>query len=354
MVKKGEKMENKLFILFVLIFAIAILTNSKFILADNLCNPNIKIVNQDPDPAVPGDYVKVLFEISGLYDCNGFVVKLNPEYPFSLDPGVNPIQTLAGTPNVQNYKAIWDVPYKLRVADDALESDYPITLTSHIGSGQDFGSNSVDTILNVSIVDSQTDFDVVVQDSSGTQASFGIVNIGKNTANSLVIKIPQQTAFRTTGVSEQIIGNLASGDYTIVNFNIVQSITRNFTGDMNFTRGTNNSIGQQPNGQQTLQIEIDYTDGIGKRRSVIKNVQFVASSSSGNFTRIGQITRNGTSSSSGGSLLKYLIGIIIIGGVILIIRNKDKLAGFYKENRNEKKSGNDPDWVSTERAQRKK
>ena len=110
--------------------------------------------------------------------------------------------------------------------------------------------------FNITITDVQTDFDVVIQEASGTQVSIGIVNIGKNTANSLIVRIPQQENFRASGTSEQIVGNFAAGDYTIVSFNIISIArnARNATLPRNFTQFSSQ------NASQPLKIQIDYTD----------------------------------------------------------------------------------------------
>jgi hypothetical protein len=350
-------MNNKVILSVILLITGIILMNLNFSTAQtsNTCSPAISIINQDPNPAVPDDYVKVVFEVSNLQDCQeGLAVKLDPQYPFSLDPGVDPVQTIAASPNVQTYKSTWDVPFKIRIASDALDGDYQLKLDYHPGTSKNFDSLSIENDYNVSIIDSQTDFDVIIQDASGTQASLGIVNIGKNTANSLVVKIPQQSSFRPTGASEQIVGNLAAGDYTIVSFNIAQTFARNFNGT---GFNGNRTMGGQPNQDgQILKVQIDYTDGIGKRRSITKDVQFNSFSQySGNFTRGALGSRSTTTTSSGLSTTwKYIIGAAIIIILVLLLYYRDNIMEHYKRNKGERSSRNTPDWVSSERAHRKK
>jgi len=326
------------------VFILVIMLASFNLAADSSCKPKISLVNQDPTPADPNSYVKVVFEVSGLLDCDGFAVKLDPKYPFSIDPDVNPVQTIDKFSYLPNYKSTWTVPYKIRVAQDAFEGEYQLGMLYHVGTNQEFGASEGRAEFNISITDTQTDFDVVVQGVSNNQVSLGVVNTGKNTANSLVVGIPKQDSFRTTSSSEQIVGNLAAGDYTIVTFSITQTIARNMTQvrpqNINFSASQNN---------QLLNVQLDYTDSIGKRRSIIKELEMDNLLSLGNISgtnfRAGQ--RATTTSSSSSKTWWYVLGIAII--IILAYLYRDKIKSLYK-----KTSKNAPDWVLAERTRHKK
>ena len=288
--KKSENFCIAIMAAILLMFSIA---NINLSMADTttsntLCFPNIQLINQDPNPAIPGEYVKVLFEVSGLDNlaCKGMAVKLNPQYPFSLDPGYDPIQTMSGSTYTSGYKSTWMIPYNIRIADDAFEGDYQLKMIYHNGNSEDFETYGfIEKTFNVTVTDVRTEFATVIQGTSGTQISIGIVNTGKNTANSMVVGIPRQENFMVTGINQQIIGNLAAGDYTIVNFNINSMNQRNATMGtpfFNTTRMRNQSSSYSGNSQM-LKVQIDYTDGIGKRRNVTKEIEF-SSSSAGNLT----------------------------------------------------------------------
>src|SRR3989344_3461580 len=112
-------MKNKIYymvLVFILIASISLVHAADI----TSCNYAINLINQDPNPATPNSYVKLVFEVSGLSNCNGFAVKLDPQYPFSLDPGADVVQTITKTPYAQDYKSTWDIPYKVRVAQEAL------------------------------------------------------------------------------------------------------------------------------------------------------------------------------------------------------------------------------------------
>jgi hypothetical protein len=339
--------------------SIIMLSNVSLTKAESVsCNPSIQLVNQDPVSATPASYVKVVFEVSNLQGCNGFAVKLNPEYPFSLDPGYESIQTLNTNPYSPNYKSAWTIPYRIRIADDALEGDYNLKLFYHSGISTDFSQYYIEGDFNITISDEQTDFATVIQDQSTSSVSIGIVNTGKNTANSLIVSIPKQDNYKATGTSQQIVGNLVAGDYTIVSFDITAS---RVGGAMNATREAVPQGDNLPNmpsptsseSQKLLKVQLDYTDGIGKRRTVTKNIEFSASSSSsGNFSGNFPGMRRQNSSSS--SVWLYLIIVIIIVAIVIAFFVYKKY--FYKrKNKNEKNSGKvTPDWILAEKNHRKK
>jgi hypothetical protein len=317
------------------------------------CNPTIKILNQDPTPAVPDSYVKVVFEVTDMANCNGLTVKLEPEYPFSLDPGYESAQSIKGLYySSSGYEATWDIPYKIRIASDALEGDYYLKLGYHEGEGNiGFAVRE----FNISIVDSQTDFAIVVQESSGTDVSLGVVNIGKNTANSLIVGVPQQTGYRASGTSQQIVGNLEAGDYTIVAFTLQQIMPRNSSGMMNSRNATRPGENIGASASEPLKIQLSYTDGIGKRRTVTKDVDY-SSQGAGNFTAIGfRGQRNNTNANLFG--LSYIWWLVIVGitlVIVLIIVYKKLGHKIFKKNDHLKSSEKFPDWVSAERSHNKK
>ena len=100
--------------------------------------------------------------------------------------------------------------------------------------------------FDIEVSDAQTQFDGVIQEIEGSSISLALANTGKNVANSVIVKIPKQDNFQAIGTSGQMVGNLDNGDYTIVGFDVKD------IGDEN-----------------TIMFQIDYTDSIDERRSVI-------------------------------------------------------------------------------------
>ena len=75
-------MKNKFFAVIIISLSLIIFANIN-LTAVSGCSPIITLLNQDPNPAIPGGYVRVIYEVSGMQepDCNGMTVKLIPEYP---------------------------------------------------------------------------------------------------------------------------------------------------------------------------------------------------------------------------------------------------------------------------------
>ena len=317
-------MKNKLVIVLTLMLSLLLAVISVSAIEYNSpCQLDIKLVNQDPNPAVPNNYVKILFQITGLENpyCPGASVKLQPEYPFSLDSNVDQVQVLKGSTFVSGYQTAWMVPYRLRVSADALESVYKLKLLYTLGGDADF-SNAAGLDFNVSVTDVLTDFDAVIQEISGTQVSVGIVNTGKNMANSLVASIPSQDSFRSIGPSAQIVGNLASGDYTIISFNLASKLQRNTT--RNATRPIKASLplASSPPFEENdvLHLKIDYTDGIGKRRSTTKDIMLNTALLQNNSVMYGSGGRNAGNSNSSFNWWYVAGGILGLALIVLIYK----------------------------------
>jgi hypothetical protein len=346
-------MKNK-WLFLVIAAAVLILGFVRLASADEsaTCSPTIQLVSQDPVPAVPDSNLKVVFEVTNIDDsaCNGLSVKLEPTYPFSLDPNSNAVQSIQSSPYTQNYQQGWTVPYTLKVASDAVQGNYNLPLFWTAGSTGSFDGSSVEKDFNISITDSQTDFATVIQQVSGTQVSIGVVNTGKNTANSIIVSVPQQNDFRTSGISQQIVGNLAAGDYTLVNFNVIPNFSRNLTG---FSRNsTQQAAAQNLPTSHTLKIQIDYTDGIGQRRTITKDIAYdstllVQGNTTATTGQYGMGASRTSAATSSTRLLEYAVAIaaalVIAGLVYRKLRKKHK----------NKNSNETPDWVVAERHQKK-
>jgi hypothetical protein len=203
-----------------------------------------------------------------------------------------------------------------------------------------------------------TTFDLVVQTSTSGSTTFSVVNTGANVASSVIVSIPQQLNYQTSGVSSTSLGNLDAGDYTLATFQIVstssnttsQSPFFNRTGtgappERNFS-GRNQFMNQSFTGVRgnALLVQISYTDVFGVRQTIQKQVTISSRSSFGSTSSStsssgtqNSFSRNfnGQSQSSDGSSnsLIYIAigaaGIIIIIGIIQLGRKK-KLPHFSK------------------------
>lgn len=214
----------------------------------NTPNLNIVQLKYDPYPVNPGDYFTLWLKAENnenAYTDNA-EFELLPEYPFSLDSNENALRSY-GSIGSKSGQVVME--YKVRVADDAVSGDNEIKLRYRKSENDPWFTESFNIIVN----NAMTDFDLVVQESQDNTIVVALANTGKENANSVIVKIPSQKNFEATGTSGQMVGTLDNGDYTLISFEVAKK------------RSAENN---------TLKFQIDYTDTIGERRNVIKEVTY--------------------------------------------------------------------------------
>ena len=280
-------------------------------------------VNQDPYPADPGSYVNLVFKLEnwGTEKAENAVFELLPEYPFSLDTGVNATKELGTINGVQTNQNAFLIKYKVRVDKDAINGENEIGVKCTYNNGA-----VVTDTFNVTVSNPRTDFDVVVQDSTAGTTTLAIANIGANTGYSVIVRIPEQQNLRVTGSPASVIGNLNAGDYTLVSFQItsntgidnISSTGGNIPPNRLFNRTTTNrtafNISTVRGGN--LAVEISYTDTLGIRRTVQKEVSLSMGSTTGTGTRTRSTTQVGQLQIPSGGLTYIIVGIV---GIIVIV-----------------------------------
>ncbi len=229
---------------------------------------------------------------------------------------------------------------------------YPLTITMEYYEQTGTKQTLTSTVgLQIS---GTTTFDLVVQTSTSGSTTFSVVNTGANVASSVIVSIPQQPNYQTSGVSSVSVGNLDAGDYTLATFQLTSTTSNTTSQFPSFNRtGTGAPSGRNFSGRNQfmnqsftgfsgngLLVQISYTDVFGIRQTIQKQVTISSGSSFGSFgsstSRTGtQSSFNSQSQSSSGSSnsLVYIAigvaGIIIIIGIIQLGRKK-KLPHFSK------------------------
>ncbi len=258
---------------------------------------NTQLISQDPMPVNNGDVVEVFFKTDIKFSENppeNLVVKIFPEHPFSLITGENDTIEFGNVVSIP-YTESFTFKYKLLVDENANEGDNKIK----VGYSVDGGKNFITRDHIISVAKTSTDFDVIAQDISESSTTLAVVNIGANTGYSVIMRIPEQENFRVTGASANVMGNIDAGDYTLAIFQITPT-----------------------SNEKNLVVEISYTDGLGIRRTIEKEVSLggvetmVTSETGQTGTRI-QSNQIGQRQTSGGSGLMY-IGIGIVGIIAIV------------------------------------
>jgi len=214
------------------------------------CELGVTLINQDPYPATPGEYVKVLFQINGTEttECNEIYFDILPSYPFSVEESDTRTVIPGGT-YITGYQPFMLKAYKLRVDNNALDGDNPIKVAYGFKTGGTTTSYTKE--FDINIKDARADFEVSVQsyDAVKNTITFGIINVGKYNAESLTLEIPEQDNISPKGNDIAIIGSLNSNDDTTANIEAVPKV-----GD--------------------ITVKLNYNDQNNVRRTLEKKVYF--------------------------------------------------------------------------------
>jgi hypothetical protein len=198
------------------------------------------------------------------------------------------------------------IDYKVIADTNADPGLYQLDLSLKYTDSSGNGTRIISTQAGV-YVGGGTDFEVAFSESSSSQMSFTVANIGSNPAYSVSVSVPDQRGWSVTGSNSVIIGNLDKGDYTVASF-ILQSLAG---GLMNRTANAGNQMpGQFPNKNtslnttsDTVRIQIAYTDTKGTRQIVQKEVK-TGSSTEGTTARM-PLGFQGRQTTSQNILVKY-------------------------------------------------
>jgi hypothetical protein len=279
-----------------LILAISLILSIGLASAE-ICNLQVSLLNQDPYPAVQGDYVKLVFQVTGAQnpECKNINFQLVPQYPISFDPNVSSEVNFNGGTFVNDYSSNLLVPFKVRVDENAIDGDNPIEIRYSNG-GSSINSSSITTPFNLNVKDVKTTFEAYVKnfDPSTNIMTVQVLNSGKSGIDALTIEIPQQESIVVKGSNKNIVGSLDASEYTTADFEIV------------------------PANKTTIFLNLYYTDKIGVRRQTNTTVSFDPTAFSG-------LKSQQTSSST----WIYIVAIIVL--IIIYIFYKR-----YKKNQKKK------------------
>ena len=215
------------------------------------CELDVILINQDPFPAVPGDYVDMVFQVTGVDnpECGEVSIELKGEFPISFDPGEESIVTIQSGTYTPDFGSFLIAPYEVRVSEEALEGDNPIEVQF---SNTEGGTRNIfSEKFDLNIQETRAEFEVSIKDyfPETRTLRFEILNVGENDIEALTIEIPKQENVIIKGSNRNIVGDLDSNDDTTFDFEAEPS-----------------------DGEITLIIR--YTDQINERRTLEKMVTY--------------------------------------------------------------------------------
>ncbi|MBS3076792.1 hypothetical protein J4233_00820 [Candidatus Pacearchaeota archaeon] len=219
------------------------------------CSLSVELVNQDPYPANPGEYVKVVFQINGLNnpDCDKVSFELKENFPFSMDPDEVRSYEFSGATYVRNFKSTALAPYKFIVDKDAVDGDNEIEgILRYTTIGGEAISQTEQ--FNVNVKGVKIDFEVSIRDfdSATNTLTFEILNTGEDNVVALTVDVPKQDSVAVKGSNREIIGDLDANDDTTFKYEAMPK-------------------------DGEIELAISYTDSINERRSMIKKVYYDSS-----------------------------------------------------------------------------
>ncbi len=262
------------------IFSVILLSG---LVSAEACILDVSMINQDPYPANPGEYVKVLFQIDGLSspDCGIVTFQVKEEFPFTVKPGTeNPIEIRSGTYS-RKFSSFYNAPYEILIDKNAVDGDHLIEVS--------YTTDKVEKLkeFTINVEDTRADFEIYVKDYDVAEKTltFEILNIASNDIEALTIEIPKQANINVKGASRKVIGDLDSNEYTTAEFEATPSDGK-------------------------IELKLIYTDIINERREITKQVTYDSSYF---------IERNGNKNKQ-----PIWLYIIIAALIVLIIWNRIK------------------------------
>jgi len=254
------------------------------------CDLDVALLNQDPYPAVPGDYVKLVFQVEGLDspDCDDITFNLLSDYPIEFDPGETGLRTFKKIDYIKDFESNLLIPYEVRINKDALDGTNPVEIRV-----QSKHSAPLSKTFDIEVDDVRAAFEIYVKDYSYTtnEITLEVLNIEESDIEALTIEIPKQSGISVKGPSRVVVGDLDSNEYTSADFEATLS-------------------------DGEFKVNLIYSDTINTRRTVEKIVTFDSSY----FTeRKADQTTTGT-----GTYIFYAVVVAVVGYWIYRKRKKSQ------------------------------
>lgn len=277
----------------VLILFIALVS---FTFATASCGLDATLVNQDPYPAIPGDYVTLVFQVTGVEnpECKTVTFEIIEDYPFSFDPTESSETVIKGGTYQKDYSSYLSVPYKVRVDADALDGQ--TKLETRFTGGSAAGEIYKLKTFYIEVEDVRADFELHIDKYSydTKEMTIEILNIADTDVEALTLEIPNQDNIWLSGSNRVIVGDLDSNEYT----------TADFSADIE---------------DGDIEVNVFYTDETGTRREINKTLTYDS------------VYFASTKTGSGSSWTFWIV-ILVVAGVVVwwyMKRRKKKKARMH-------------------------
>ncbi|MBN2367413.1 COG1361 S-layer family protein [Candidatus Woesearchaeota archaeon] len=167
----------------------------------------VTLLNQDPDPVGPGEYVEMRFSISNSKQgtlAEDFQVMLDTKYPFSLDSGEEVLRSLGDLPALGATKNVIVVKYRVRVDDNAVEGTNNIRLNYKYRGidwvGVEFDVNVQTLDANLAIVSVET-LPEKIKPGEEAKINIKVKNMADSTLKDVTMKLDLTFSYVLSQVS---------------------------------------------------------------------------------------------------------------------------------------------------------
>ncbi|MCK9292631.1 MAG: hypothetical protein WCY27_00405 [archaeon] len=217
-------MRKKMLLLSVLfLLVISLFTNSVYANIGDTVKIDAILLNQDPDPAQPGDYLELRFKIekTGNMDVSNLQFKLETKYPFSFDSSDDAIRNFGTWKGQSGNVGYYTLYYKLLVDDDAIKGDYELNLKYTFNDTGVWGVKKFDIRVGEKVKPNFilgtliTSPSKLLSDVDEAELSIEITNIGNGNAENVIFEMELPKGFTSTyAYSERANLGLISGGST--------------------------------------------------------------------------------------------------------------------------------------------
>lgn len=186
------------------------------------------LLNQDPDPAEPGEYVEIRFKVEkeGNEAIENIEYELVPTYPFSFDSSDTPIKKLGDIIGNLEDDEHYILYYKLKVDENAIEDIYELSLKQR--SSETLSEREIE--FEIRVGESQTPNLLIgnintvpaklIADYDEAEISVEIINNGEGEAKQVVAELIIPNNFEESfGYSTRTnLGNIIAGSTNTAKF----------------------------------------------------------------------------------------------------------------------------------------
>lgn len=277
---------------------------------------NVRITKVTPSILTPGQQIALTFTLqnAGNSFVQGLTLSWNEASKLIVPIGSeNQVYIASLAPNENK-----DVTFNV-ISDPAITPGvYELNVNFSYQNSNSTSSSTTSQSSTVGIVvGGPADLDVNVQSYTNGQIALAVSNIGTNPASAVSISLPPQGSLLVAEPTSQFLGNLLKGDFTVATF---QTITPSQTAN---SLAQNASRRRFMNGSSdSITVQISYTDTLGNRQAITKQVPFnmvlASLGAGGTGARVGR--------TQGTDYTPYYI----IGAIVIVI------AAYYLKNRKKK------------------